>query len=56
MALGIHETSFLSELLPQGLDATETYAAKWSAMSLYAAGADTVCKTDAKKYLESSPY
>jgi hypothetical protein len=49
MAQGRRETSFLSELLEPGeLDAEETFVAKWSAMSLYAAGADTVCHTDSQ--------
>jgi hypothetical protein len=43
MSQGKHETSFLSQLLEQGdLDPEETFIVKWSAMSLYSAGADTV--------------
>lgn len=43
MAQGNHETSFLSQLLESGeLGSEETFVAKWSAMSLYSAGADTV--------------
>jgi hypothetical protein len=40
---GTHETSFLSQLLkPGNLNDEETSVVKWSALSLYAAGADTV--------------
>ena len=43
MAQGKHETSFLSQLLESGdLDDEETFVAKWSALSLYSGGADTV--------------
>lgn len=43
MSSGKYETSFLSQLLEPGeLDQEETWVAKWSAMSLYSAGADTV--------------
>jgi hypothetical protein len=43
MAEGKYETSFLSQFLESGdLDPEEAFVAKWSAMSLYSAGADTV--------------
>jgi hypothetical protein len=43
MAHGKHEPSFLSQLLESGeLDYEETFVAKWSALSLYSGGADTV--------------
>ena len=43
MAQGKHESSFLSQLLGSGnLDDEETFVAKWSALSLYSGGADTV--------------
>jgi hypothetical protein len=43
MAQGKHEPSFLSQLLESGdLDHEETFVAKWSALSLYSGGADTV--------------
>ena len=43
MAQGKHQTSFLSQLLEQGdSTAEEKFTNKWSAMSLYTAGADTV--------------
>lgn len=43
MAQGQHETSFLSQLLEAGdSTAEEKWVNKWSAMSLYTAGADTV--------------
>jgi len=43
IAHGKHETSFLSQLLEPGtLDDEETFVAKWSALSLYSGGADTV--------------
>jgi hypothetical protein len=43
MAQGKHEPSFLSQVLGSGeLDQEETFVAKWSALSLYSGGADTV--------------
>lgn len=43
MAEGKHKPSFLSRLLEQSKgDAEDTFVNKWSAASLYAAGADTV--------------
>lgn len=45
MAQGEYETSFVSELLDSAtgeLDAEGEFLIKWSGMSLYAAGADTV--------------
>lgn len=43
MALGKHKASFLSQLLEAGdSTAEEKWTNKWSAMSLYTAGADTV--------------
>lgn len=43
MAQGKNESSFLSQLLEQGdSDPEEKFTNKWSAMSLYTAGADTV--------------
>jgi hypothetical protein len=49
MAQGKYETSFISELLESDtaeLDAEEEFVIKWSGMSLYAAGADTVGNED----------
>jgi hypothetical protein len=44
MAQGKYEPSLLSQLLESGeLDHEETFVAKWSALSLYSGGADTVC-------------
>lgn len=43
MARGQNEMSFLSRLLEQGdMTSEESFVVKWSALSLYAAGADTV--------------
>lgn len=43
MAEGKNETSFMSRLLEAGdLDPEVDFTNKWSAMSLYTAGADTV--------------
>jgi hypothetical protein len=43
MAQGKYEPSFLSQLLESGdLDHEEDFVAKWSALSLYSGGADTV--------------
>jgi leucyl-tRNA synthetase len=46
MARGQNDTSFLSHLLEQkDLSPDENFVVKWSALSLYTAGADTVCFT-----------
>jgi hypothetical protein len=50
MAQGKHKPSFLSELLESGeSDHEETFVAKWSALSLYSGGADTVRFSLSKK-------
>lgn len=47
MAQGKNEPSFLSQLLDQsGADAEEAFNHKWSALSLYTGGADTVSFSD----------
>jgi hypothetical protein len=49
MAQGKYETSFISDLLESDtaeLDAEEEFVIKWSGMSLYATGADTVSNED----------
>jgi len=53
MAQGKHETSFLSQLLEAGdLTPEEKWTNKWSAMSLYTAGADTVSFCSRNRYFE----
>lgn len=47
MAQGKHKTSFLSHLLEAGVPSPEEeFTHKWSSLSLYTAGADTVSSVD----------
>jgi hypothetical protein len=54
MAQGTNDISFVSALLEsQKLNDEEKFAAKWSAMSLYAAGVDTVRKVPVEDTLDA---
>ncbi|KAL1860863.1 hypothetical protein Plec18170_001377 [Paecilomyces lecythidis] len=57
MARGQNEMSFLSRLLEQGdMTSEESFVVKWSALSLYAAGADTTVSSIAWFFLAMAVY